>query len=180
MEDEKKNLSKQERIQKSRQKFIDKWGFDIWGYTAVYDELLALIKRDSSCPLRFLEIDCGMGADLSKIKYIYPYSYAAGIEQNSSIRRYSRFMGDIIFGDPCSISFPWAEESFDYIYAGDRLGKNKDQTLFLKKIRPYLKSNGIIIFTVSDGDDFYEQKALLEENGFQKIEVRDGFITAVR
>lgn len=180
IKNEKKNASKQERIQKNRQKFIDKWGFDIWGYEASYDEMIALIEKERSFPLRFLEIDCGMGINLSKIKYLYPYSYTAGIELSRTACAYGRFMGDIICGDPCAVTFPWIEESFDYIFAGDRLKNIKNQMLFLKKLKTYLKPDGIIFFVNSLDGDINTQKDLLEKNGFRNVEVRDEFITAVK
>lgn len=137
-------------MQHSRAKFIDKWGFDIWAYEGSYDEMIDLIKDKRNEPIRVLQLDCGMGIDLAKIKYRYPYAYCAGIETEPRVAGIGRFMGDIVSGEAEEIVFPWTEATFDYIFASDALLRAEDPAGLLKKLTLVLAQTGRLICVTND------------------------------
>ena len=122
-------------MEAGRDKFKEKWGFDIWNYTLPEDEKITALmsaiaerdvtKSDKKLRLynrvfRILDISAGMGNTLSAIKYQMPDSFTAGITNADVFAGLSKFMADdMISGDPELVTFPWPEHSFDYILVGD-------------------------------------------------------------
>jgi GT2 family glycosyltransferase len=85
-------------MESSRQKFMDKWGFDMWSYELPDEEIIARVEEkypDHQLPLRILQKDCGMGVTLAALKYLYPNAYVAGTEQSSLLAGIGRYMADI-------------------------------------------------------------------------------------
>ncbi len=62
----------------NREKFIDKWGFDLNYYSNSRNDMLNFIEADRS--ENSMEVGCGCGATLSKIKYLWQNTEVAGIE----------------------------------------------------------------------------------------------------
>ncbi len=145
----KKNL-----LAMNRKVFEDKWGFDVWKYEGVYEELMKVVSdivegRASGKPVypwfRFLEIGCGFGTNMSALKYRYPNCYVAGVESFADVAYLGKYMGDIIKGNIEETTLPFPEHSFDIICIYDALkhAENKDE-LFMKLIH-FLKNDGYLI-----------------------------------
>ncbi|WP_026496475.1 glycosyltransferase family 2 protein [Butyrivibrio sp. WCD3002] len=160
-------------MENSREKFKEKWGFDIWSYTlpeddkitAFMDAIAKSCERPAGGPLnvegagekaadlklynrvlRILDISAGMGTTLSFIKYLVPGSYTAGITNADVFAGLSKYMADdMISGNPELVTFPWPSGSFDYILAGDAVAGSSDPERLLKKLSAYLSENGMII-----------------------------------
>ena len=150
-----------ELLIKNRKVFEDKWGFDIWNYEAVSEDLLRAVAdiaegRADGKPIypwfRFLEIGCGFGVNMSNLKYRYPNCYVAGVESFVDVASLGRYMGDIIAGSLEDTRLPFPDHSFDIICIYDALNhaENKDE-LFMKLMR-LLKTDGYIIVSKGGGN----------------------------
>ena len=105
-------------MEKSRQKFITKWGFDIWEYELPWEEAIKQIEEkypDHQMPLRILQIDCGMGITLSTLSYLYPNAYVAGIEGRAMLGGIGRYMADIAIGNTEHLDLRGLRNRFDVI-----------------------------------------------------------------
>ena len=133
-------------MQRSREKFCEKWGFDIWAYELPWEEALEKIEAavpDHRTPLRILQIGCGMGATLATLKYRYPNSYAAGIEGRDDVAGIGRFMADIISGNAETMLLPYPPHSFDVILLADAPEHVQDPEAFGERMRELLKEDGL-------------------------------------
>lgn len=67
----------------NEQKFINKWKFHPSRYSYIEKECLALMQdhtRDEK--FRMLQLDCGTGATLARLQYLYPNAEIIGIDRN--------------------------------------------------------------------------------------------------
>ncbi|MCR5526354.1 MAG: glycosyltransferase [Lachnospiraceae bacterium] len=108
----------------SREKFREKWGFDMWAYELPWDEAIETIdsfEGNKYKPLRIFLIGSGIGTTLGHLKWLYPNSTCVGWEEDPLLAGLSRFSGDIIcdtlyaFLDKKGTQLPL--RSFDYILA---------------------------------------------------------------
>ena len=108
-------------MEESRQKFIDKWGFDIWGFCLPWkeaaDEVIEAAAR-STVPVRVVDFTCGMGATASYIKQMCPNVFVAGACRSSIEACIARNMADeVTWGDLNTMRLPWKPHSFDFVIA---------------------------------------------------------------
>lgn len=163
---------KQDAMMEARERFIDKWGFDIWAYAETYDAFCDLVDESADRPIRVLECYCGMGINLSKIKYRHPYAYVAGIEPSAQVAGIGRHLADIVSGFPETITFPWPEETFDYIFLSDALTRAAHPEAFLEKVSRYLVPGGSLIYIRPDDElDSTRLRELTKQAGFTEREV---------
>ena len=155
-----------EAMEESRKKFSEKWGFDVWGFMLPDEEritsLFSAVNEKSgdeafkgaeylgpklyNKSFRLLDLEAGMGATLSAIKYLIPGCYGVGVTNADVFSGLANFMADdMIFGNPELVTFPWPEHSFDYILAGDAVVNAQDPEGLLRKLERYLTDNGRII-----------------------------------
>ncbi|MBR0163476.1 MAG: glycosyltransferase [Lachnospiraceae bacterium] len=166
------SLAKQESLTRSRDTFMEKWGFDIWAYTETWDELVDSVDAERDRPVRVLELFCGMGVNLSAIRYRHPHAFVAGVEPYAQIAGLGRTMGDIIGGMPETVQFPWPEASFDYILASDALERAADPVALLNKLKSYLKEDGVIVHTAPEDERMSDlMRHVASTCGFTKREV---------
>lgn len=136
-------------VHKNHQLFIDKWGFDIAYYTYSRKEIIRLIEDiPSSKELHVLEIGCGAGATLAKIKYLWPNTKTYGIEIVADVAKCASIYSEIIVGDVETLDFPYNENYFDVIICGDVLEHLRDPEATLKKLHKYLKKDGNLLASI--------------------------------
>ncbi|SDB10626.1 glycosyltransferase [Butyrivibrio sp. INlla16] len=167
---------KTDAMEASREKFKEKWGFDIWNYTLLEEDKMnalmsAIAESDKRASidedanpnkgqtdlklynrvLRILDISAGMGTTLSAIKYQMPDSFTAGITNVDVFAGLSKYMADdMISGNPELVTFPWPEHSFDFIILGDIPASASDPEKLLRKLHVYLKENGQLINVIGE------------------------------
>lgn len=129
-------------------KLKEKWKFDIRYYTWARMELIGLITKKQDEPIRVLEIGCGMGATLAKIKYLWPKAEVKGIELVEQIASIGSNSLDIIQGNAESMEFPYEKNSFDYIILGDVLEHLYDPGKLLRRMTDYLKEGGEFLCSI--------------------------------
>ena len=129
-------------------KFIEKWKFDIGYYTFARHEIISLIKHDYSKPIQILEVGCGLGATLTKIKYLWPNSFVYGIEIVERIAHIGANYLNIIPGNIESMELPYASGQFDYIILADVIEHLHEPEETLRRLIPYLKTDGSFLCSI--------------------------------
>ena len=158
--------AKMELLQKSRKQFVDKWGFDIWAYKGVWTELADVIDKEQNAPIRILELDCGMGANLCYLQYRFPESVCVGIDRSPLAVGLGKRAADLRYGDCETFAFPWRKHSFDYIFAVDALERAADKAAFTEKLANYLKEGGFLVI----------HSDLLQDETIQNLLGKEGFV----
>lgn len=137
-------------MEEGRQRFIDKWGFDIWGYSLPWfeaaDTVIRLAKERRG-HLKVLDFTCGFGATASYIKSQCPGVFIAGVCRTSFEAGIAKKMvDDVVFGELNTVRLPWKSHSFDVVLA---------ETIFVNRARigEMLRKDGIHI-----GNDQEETK----------------------
>ena len=148
-----------EAMERGRQKFIDKWGFDVWAYIGIlydYEKALAEYSLTHSGPFRILELNCGMGVNLAHLKYRYPHCTVIGIESDPVLARIAAQLIDVIcentgeaFQNALTPGTPEAEYlpagSFDIIFAWDACERSADPESLRAGLRRLLKPDGLLV-----------------------------------
>ena len=125
-----------------------------------------------------LELDAGMGANLSLIRFRYPFAYVAGIESYPVAAGLGRHMGNLLCGEAEKITFPWGDLFFDYIFASDAVQRARDPEAFLKKINRHLKPGGMLVYMLSDEEEKDARMERMVKNaGFAQMTVREDLIS---
>ncbi len=136
-------------MEKSRQKFRDKWGFDVWAYSLPWDEAVSKVialYNDKNKPLRVIDFACGLGTTGAYLKYIIPDIYVAGVCVNSFAASVAKNMiDDVSWGNLNTAFLPWNEHSFDVAII-------EREFVCKLKASQYLLENGIIIDDVDEGE----------------------------
>lgn len=98
---------------------------------------------------RILDVGCGAGATLLKLKELGKANEIFGIEINEDIAgKLSPLLNGIIIGDIESIKLPFNEKYFDYILFGDILEHLINPDKILNQYKELLKDDGFIIATI--------------------------------
>lgn len=151
-------------MRENGQRFADKWGIDISYYTFARTELIERIHAGGRDAITVLELGCGCGATLSRIKYLYPNAKVYGVELNEEAVKYSTYMGKIIAGNIETMELPYESEMFDYILFGDVLEHLHDPQQMLQRIKRFLKKDGTVISSIPNIMNISVVVHLLEGN----------------
>ncbi len=167
------------------QKFEVKWGFNSNNSSSIKFDIVGQINEPNEKVLNIIEFDCGLGATLFKLKYMYPNSKIYGIETNENIAKICGKMIEIMvedFEDIYTMKFKENKLNFfDYIIIGDRLQLSKDPWKLLKELKNFLKPGGYIIATISNimhysvikellrGSFVYNKNSILNVRNFNKF-----------
>lgn len=122
-------------IEMNRNKFIDKWKFDVTKYSFARVDLIGKIKKERMEKFSVLHINCGVGATLARIKHYYPNVETYGVEADEQVIKYGRYTADCMCRDIGEIK---ENVRFDYIIIE---GQNVDVNCLSK----HLNTNGEII-----------------------------------
>lgn len=98
---------------------------------------------------RILDIGCGDGGTLKKLKELGKANEIFGIELNEDIaKKLSQDLDEIVIGDVESIEPTFNEKYFDYILFGDSLEHLINPDKVLNKYKKLLKDDGFIIASI--------------------------------
>lgn len=128
--------------------FQEKWGMSPYYYSNIRNDLISFIHNKQMESVRVLEVGCGMGATLGKIKYKYPNSEVYGLEIVDKVAKWGATNCDIICANIEDDNLPFEEEYFDYIIFGDVIEHLREPEIVLQNIKRYLKLGGSIIASV--------------------------------
>ncbi|WP_026652560.1 glycosyltransferase [Butyrivibrio proteoclasticus] len=132
----------EDALEKSRQKFVDKWGFDVWEYYLHDSEAISKVLdyyEEKKRPLRILDFTCGFGANSSFIKGCMKDAYVAGVCNSSFAAGIARNVADeVAYGELNTTRLPFKDHSFDVVIA-DRESVSK------LRAAQYLKEDGLLV-----------------------------------
>lgn len=132
----------------NREYFKNKWGFETPAFDDVQFASLRIINEpDKYKKMNVLELGCGIGVTLLKVRYDYPNAVLYGLEQNKKMAEIAKHVANVSVGQgPVDFN----KDFFDYILIGNRLETAEDPDAFLAEIKNYLKPGGFIIGTVQN------------------------------
>lgn len=151
---------------KNCRKLNEKWGFDVEHSSNWREDLLSLIDEPEEKSMRLLDVGCGCGALMARMKSIYPYTEVYGIEPVPEAAEFASHIGSVLCKDADKSDFPWEEEFFDYIIIRDTLEYLMEPENLLKKLQKYLKSNGHVIVSVPNMKHYSVLLPLLQRDEF--------------
>lgn len=162
----KKDYSKfNDALRTNAQKFEEKWGFNSNSQSLLKFDVIGCINEPIEKNLNILEFNCGLGATLLRLKYMYPNARLYGIETNRNIARICEKIIDIMaeeFEENYIMNFKESKvDFFDYIILGNKLQFSKDPWKLLKEIKKFLKPGGYIIATIPNAMHYSVIKGLL-------------------
>lgn len=128
--------------------YNDKHGFDVDYYTRQRDDLIEHLPKDTSQAFRLLDIGCGCGNTLLRIKGLYPNAEVVGVEKFSKAVEIGAKISEIYCLDIESQKLPFEKQSFDYIIMGNILEQLKNPKEIILRVKEYLKPSGKIIASI--------------------------------
>lgn len=151
-------------IVKNRQYFIDKWGVDLNYYGNIRTEIVDLIQENRENNIKVLEIGCGCGSTLLKIKSEYPKAEVFGVELVEAAAQLIQHMIPIICQniEDCKLQYPL--HSFDYIILGDVLEHLHEPHKTLLYLKDFLAEGGYIIVSIPNIMNYTAIIPLLQGN----------------
>ncbi|MDR3596482.1 glycosyltransferase [Clostridium sp.] len=165
----KKDYTKFNNVLKTNaQKFEEKWGFNSNHESLLKFDVIGRINEPKKKELNILEFDCGLGATLLRLKYMYPNANLYGIETNKNIAKICEKMIEVItedFEETYTMKFKESKlDFFDYIIIGNKLQLSIDPWKLLNAIKKFLKTGGYIIATIPNAMHYSVVKGLLNGN----------------
>ncbi len=128
--------------------FQEKWGFNIEDYTYPRLGILSFIKQEKEAPIRVLEVGCGAGMKLSKIKYQWRNSVIKGIESKEKVAQLGKDYLGVEWGNAEMMKLPFENNYFDYIIFSNVLETFHSPEYVIGRLKPYLKDSGRMLFSI--------------------------------
>ena len=115
-------------------------------YSNIRWRIIDLIPEGSN---RILEVGCGTGSTLIKLKELHKAQEIYGLELNGEVlQEHIKDIDKVIIGDVERVEPPFQEEFFDYIIFADVLEHLIEPEEVLKRYMKYLKKDGAIIASI--------------------------------
>ncbi len=150
---------------RNRETFRQKWGFQTYWFDELdYASLRIFMEPDRQKEIRVLEIGCGLGLDLLKIKYKCPNALLFGIEPDEKLAFVAGHVAEVSPLPVETFPYPFEENYFDYIFIGNYTEKAEQPERFLTEIRRYLKEGGCVVGRFQNVMHFSVIRSLLQGN----------------
>ncbi len=119
---------------------------EIGYFSVIRHEILEIIPQGDH---RILDIGCGTGATLKRLKDCGKAMETCGIEMNRDASIIAKQQADMILtGDAGTIDIPFEKNYFDYILFCDILEHCYNPDQILEKYASYLKDEGLVIASI--------------------------------
>jgi GT2 family glycosyltransferase/acetyltransferase-like isoleucine patch superfamily enzyme/MoaA/NifB/PqqE/SkfB family radical SAM enzyme len=135
-------------IKENSRKFEEKWGFNVGYSTFIRNDIISQINCTKEKVINVLEVGCGCGATLLKIKDIFKNARLYGVEINPNTAKIASESVEIVGYDIENDTLTCELDTFDYIIMADVLEHLRNPWDVLKRIRQYLKRDGHIIASI--------------------------------
>ena len=150
----------------NQKKLNSKWDINLRYYMFPRPKLVKFINENTESPLNILDIGCGCGAIMAKLKSLYPFSTLYGIEIVLKAAEIAKSFGDVICGNVEEIDFPYPEHYFDYCVLGDVLEHLHDPQNVLIRLRKHMKKDGHIVLSMPNVKHWSVFLPLLKQDKF--------------
>ncbi len=138
-------------LNKNRALFTSKWGFSAFAFDEIKFASLRVYDAPSKTePVRILELGCGIGTTLLKIKEKAPHAELYGIEPDEHMAAIAKRVATVSTKAIGSFPLEFPEEYFDTIFVGNYLEQVENPTEFLCKLRKHLKKDGTVIAEIQN------------------------------
>ncbi|MEK3772592.1 glycosyltransferase [Paenibacillus sp. FSL R5-0887] len=136
---------------RNRQRFVEKWGFPT-AYRSK-EELVQLIDEpDRQKAIRVLDVNCGSGSALLKVKYHYPAADVYGIEKNVRAAEFASIFANVKVGKTEEVRLE--ENFYDYIILSDVVEQLVNPWSYILDLKSALKTDGKIIVSISNASHY--------------------------
>jgi len=133
----------------SRQKFLEKWGFHSVHHMDTRHDLISMMGETvPGKPLRVLDVGCGAGGTLLRLKYLYPDAELYGVERNPEAAEVASRFARVSVGEMETLEFP--DQFFDYVFFSGVMEQIRHPEEFLSNFKRVLKPGGRIVADVSN------------------------------
>lgn len=138
-------------LYKNRRLFESKWGFSPFAFDEIkYASLRVFDEPDKSRPIKVLELGCGIGVTLLKLKKDYPNAELYGIEPDESKAKIARHVARVSCRPPENFPLNFPEDFFDDIFIDNLPETAGDPGRLLRELRKYLKEGGRLICEIQN------------------------------
>ncbi len=155
-------------LNKNRTYFEKKWGFSSFAFDELKEASIQLLEK----PVNILDINCGIGITILKIKYKFRNVHIDAIEPNKNKSNVAKNFATVYK----SIS-ELKQNNYDYILIGNILEDIKEPENFINEIKKYLKDDGFIIGEISNTASIDNIKQLLEDKWYQSHKNKQNYFT---
>ncbi len=136
-----------ELLRRNEKKFVQKWGFNA-GYSAgIRTDLIELMDKENK-PCRILEVGCGCGTTLLRIRYMNPQAEIYGVELCQGSAKIAEKLMPVLAENIETMELKFPENYFDYIIFGDVLEHLQNPWQVLEKMKCYLKDDGYFLASI--------------------------------
>lgn len=146
-----KDLTKyQNLLDRNKRIFEEKWKRSYTEYNTIRTDMIEKMQQTIvGEEFKVLDLACGFGMTLAKLKSEYPKALMFGIasdrEQAQTAERYG-----ITVCDSINSMLLEGRKEFDHILGGEVLERQREPERFLREIRELLKEDGSMLLSVSD------------------------------
>lgn len=129
----------------NEQRLNQKLGIEFNRYMSCHDMMVGLLEDLCEEGLSVLEVGCGFGLTLSKVKYVKPDATVVGIESNAKVARIGSNISNIICANVEKDALPFEKKTFDYILLSNIINYFEDAEKAIRILKTYLKDEGKVI-----------------------------------
>jgi O-antigen biosynthesis protein len=148
----------------SSRKFEEKWGFNSEYSSNARIDLINWFDSKKDKAINVLEVGCGCGATLLKIKNEYQHSQLYGIELNKNSAKIASHFADVRANDVEGVALPYEKDFFDYVIFADVLEHLKNPAQVLCNIKEYLKDGAHVLASIPNVMHYSVIRDLLNGN----------------
>lgn len=151
----------------NRATFLRKWKFETVRFDEIdHASLRILNEPDKQKEINILQLGCGIGITLLKIKYAYKNAVLFGWDPDVNMAKISSHFATVSTADLNSAMDDFQDGLFDYVLIGHypELAQNPKQ--FLQGIHKKLKPGGFVITTIQNVLHFCRVRDLLSGKWF--------------
>lgn len=132
----KKSNTVSSSLVENKQRFINKWNFDPEKYTAIKTRHISMIDKNEDDEFSVIDLNAGVGATISRLKYKYKNAYVMGVEGCEEAAKIARLNGCKVCND--------VDRYFDYVLV------DGVSTETLEDVLMCIKYNGVLIGSINN------------------------------
>lgn len=138
----------QDIYQRNREIFKNKWAFDIVDYSHVNNGIINMLDCAESKAIHVLDIGCGLGSTLARLKFRYPNAHVYGIENKLQLVAVGGRFLNIVQSNIEKMELPFDDVQFDYIILANVLEYLQDPEGAVRKLAKRLKEGGAFLCSI--------------------------------